>query len=69
MMVMVMLDRGEFVQGVECCGDLSGGRRVCGVGGGLGTWWGLIVVSELLSPSLLQCLFGDRAGVGAGEVA
>ena len=29
----------------------------------------MVVVSELLGPSLLQCLFGDRGGVGGSEVA
>ncbi len=48
--VTVVVEAAEFAQGVECCGDLSAGRGVCGV---RGKWWGaVVVVAELLSPAL-----------------
>jgi len=36
--VTVVLDGAEFVEGVECFGDLSGGRGVCGGWGSGGVW-------------------------------
>jgi hypothetical protein len=47
--VRVVVDGAEFVQGVERFFELSGGRGIWG----FGERRGVVVVGELLSPSLL----------------